>query len=89
MAVKEFSVRIDAGLGCVSLCVAFVFVEGLVIAHAHEHCQKKKDHLLSVLVRVLQPKIQNKKYIACIYEEIYCYKMENKLKSIIILKKVF
>ena len=45
MAVKEFSVRIDAGLGCVSLCVAFVFVEGLVIAHAHGHCQKKKDHL--------------------------------------------
>ena len=29
----------------------------------------------------------DKRYIACIYEEIYYYKMDNKLESIMILKK--
>ena len=46
-----------------------------------------------LFVRVLQSKkyirykMSNKKYIICMYEEIHCYKIENKLKNIIILKK--
>ena len=32
--------------------------------------------------------MSDKRYIACIYENIYCYKMENKLNNIIILKIV-
>ena len=52
-----------------------------------------KKTLLSVVVRVLQfnKQIRYKheiKKIAFIYEEIHCYKMKNKLESMIILKKI-
>ena len=41
-----------------------------------------------ILLKHIRYKMSYKKYIVCIYEEIYCYyKMENKLENIMILKK--